>query len=449
MKLRDRFLASVSLAWILMLGSLFSVQAEGSRGGGQSINHGGRPVFRDLIDQTVCDWKTGPDFIRLFLPSYPQFLKKLEQTHWYFADAFRREANQMQICLTRSKLKEIPAEDLDSVAIFKQKTNQVAIRFLDNHQVYIAYHQMMKLQDERSRLALFSHEVNHSFLPIVSPKRNESLRSLNKKLFEDYDSNSLEVSLRANGFNLPHSMNIPGFEEVRKHLLLALDEEANIVERMEAAKKTRLVWNWLWTKDQRTLKEGLKTKFLALLKSLGIAIKTGNVASTLSLYQLLHLQVNDPIEYDSFEEKFVTEKFRTGIDGVRVAVIAGQLEVLKALAAMPGLKSWRLGIAMREAIDLYKKNPDLSLKMLEILSCQPEVKKALRLGVTDPASQVAIALSSSQLTHQNAVEISRLICANVELGAYSCWKKVYGGNVVLPLSQFTAFFSLPGSSCKR
>ena len=153
----------------LLIGMLIGCNAisafagsDGTRGGGQTIDLKGRPVLRDLYDNTSCIWENAYDFGRE-LPQYRKILALIRERHWYAAFTYERETKNLKVCKSNAPLVSIPAEDRDSVTIVRYQTSQAAIRL--NDRIYIDFNIFNKM-NEVDQGYLFVHEITHSFIPM-------------------------------------------------------------------------------------------------------------------------------------------------------------------------------------------------------------------------------------------------------------------------------------------
>ena len=146
----------------------------GTRGGGESVDVRGRPVLRDLVDNTSCDWATGRDMMAA-QPRVNQILTALEGVHWYFGFQLRWEMESLHYCRTQN-LVRVSTSDAGGLTIYAEAgdTEQAAIRL--NRSVYLN-NTIYSRMDATSQAFLQIHEALHSFIPMNSELRNGQLRS--------------------------------------------------------------------------------------------------------------------------------------------------------------------------------------------------------------------------------------------------------------------------------
>ena len=213
----------------------------GTRGGGESVDVRGRPVLRDLVDNTVCDWASGPDIIATQQPRVNQILASLRQAHWYFALLLRREMESLNFCRTES-LVRINTADADGLTIYVEDTRQVAIRV--NGSVYLntrIYNRM----DATSRAYLLVHEALHGFIPMDSLMRNSQLRStvatLGRLERGEIAPDQFFYQLSMNQVRVPHAISLNDTD--RDALEAVLNRAGNQLQRNVDAARLSLEQN--------------------------------------------------------------------------------------------------------------------------------------------------------------------------------------------------------------
>lgn len=152
---------------ILTLAALLSLHAFAGGGtdvggGGESVVVEGETTLRDLLDETVCEWEEGAKFIKR-IELFPKVVESIEDTYWDLAYQVRKEVPKLKICKTNGYLKKLSVKEQDEVTLYREKSDQVAVRIEDR--IYLSmpiYNRMSSL----ARAYLMLHEIFHSFLPI-------------------------------------------------------------------------------------------------------------------------------------------------------------------------------------------------------------------------------------------------------------------------------------------
>ncbi|NUM87637.1 MAG: hypothetical protein HUU37_00395 [Bdellovibrionales bacterium] len=149
--------------------------SDGTRGGGEAVRHEGQLRLRDLVDPSVCDYKTGEE-LRDENPTLTAELSRLAAVDWYLAAGIKKEIDLLEICLT-DQLVKIPSQDYDSVIRWgRHHAEQAAVRFLDSRDVYLN----KRIYDSlpaADKAYLLVHEAIHSFIPWDTGRRNEKVRA--------------------------------------------------------------------------------------------------------------------------------------------------------------------------------------------------------------------------------------------------------------------------------
>ncbi len=222
----------------------------GTRGGGQTININDRPALRDLVDKTVCRPMSAGAFAAQYVVGLQDWLGRLELKHWYLADAFRREIKTLKMCLTEAPLRSIPTDDQDAVTIFEDQAELVAIRL--NNSIYLRMPRYKEMRSDEDRKFLFIHEISHSFIPMDTPRRNESLKSLVATLANpEIELDSLQTALIAARSTIPADLsNLKAWKE---NILIALNDKLPLYARRLSAEKLSPRLNELAPKDRSTI----------------------------------------------------------------------------------------------------------------------------------------------------------------------------------------------------
>jgi hypothetical protein len=402
-----------------------AAEGAGAKGGGQSVRDGGRKIFRDLIDETSCRWVSGSEFIKAYLTDYPAFLARVRDAHWYFADVLEREGNSMQVCIADARLRIVPAADRDSVTIYTREgdTTQAAIRFLDNPSFFVDWGEF-KEYDRASRLALFLHEVGHSFLPLGATRRNESLRAMTLALSGSFDAKSLEAAIKGAGLTVPYSSY--HLELYKEKLLVALHSEQPLRARLLAAQQLYpVVWG-IWEADSARIRVDLERELSRFLEQLNMAFKSGHVEAVLELYRYWGGGPNDGIFYNKYwnNDCHVGPCQHDFQGGYRLAMDYGQPEIFRLMMQMAqpsgdllaGLLARQIRIIGNRRVAEIRESDRLILDMLA--QC-PDLNAVL-LRKDNP---VVSALKG--LNQDHAWRVATLLCHYANIGTYACWDKVY------------------------
>jgi len=172
-------LKALTLISALLFATIALAEGTGTSvgGGGQTVDVGGKPTLRDLVEKTVCAEHVSGDDLASELPHFAKIMTAIESVQYYFASSIKNELPNLTVCFTKGNLKQIQTEDQDGLTIYTENdsTKQVAIR-LDN-MVYIDQ-KIFRAMDKQSQAYLLLHEVSHSFIPMDVTRRNSKLRNL-------------------------------------------------------------------------------------------------------------------------------------------------------------------------------------------------------------------------------------------------------------------------------
>lgn len=178
MKTKDFNRVVAGLVFILGGSSVVAFAGQATGNGGETVDLNNRPVLRDLVTHSVCNWDTvaGIGAKNLWFPALVGELKAGNQA---FGEAFDFHTRTLSVCLTKGPFKKLPASEMNGITIYPlgtddagDATRQVAVRF--NDEIYIdsdIYQQM----DDRNESALLFHETMHSYLPPNTVERQRKL----------------------------------------------------------------------------------------------------------------------------------------------------------------------------------------------------------------------------------------------------------------------------------
>jgi hypothetical protein len=233
-------------------GIVLGGEGGGTRGGGETVDLNGRPELRDLVEQSVCDWRGGDDVVAT-TPHVRTIQRNVSRLNWYFALALEAEIRNLNYCITGA-LVRVRTEDEDGLtAVVTEGTRQVAIRLMD--EVYID-DTIFQRMSERSRGYLILHEAMHSFLSWQEPQRNQKLRSIVRAV-EGIEAgristrHSLALQMERNGVDFPADVSdldayqrqvtfLLGDFATRTQVLLASNGPVRFFEALKALNPNRL-----------------------------------------------------------------------------------------------------------------------------------------------------------------------------------------------------------------
>ncbi|HPI40091.1 MAG TPA: hypothetical protein PLJ21_04760 [Pseudobdellovibrionaceae bacterium] len=164
--------------------------SDGTRGGGEGLRtEQGTLRLRDLIDPSICQYRTGEE-LRKNSKEMNSIFAAIAKMDWYFAAGLKHEVDQLNICFTK-QLVHLPRwsddRNWDSVIDYDYtKSEQVAIRFLDSHDVYINRSQYAGFESDLDRDFLIIHEAIHSFIPKSIRERREKVLAAVNTLYKVY-----------------------------------------------------------------------------------------------------------------------------------------------------------------------------------------------------------------------------------------------------------------------
>lgn len=340
----------------LLLTSLFCLlftfnsitQAGKEGGGGQGVAAEKQTLaLRDLVDPSTCSWRTALEFQEEFVPDILTFIQQLTKVHWYLANAFEREIGQIRFCATRAPLKEISAEDRDSLAIYEVEGVQVAARLGNDVFVDMTKFEHMTIPGHQS--ALFIHEISHSFLPMDVPRRNDSLRSFVKMLSGKLSKTSLAINIESNNVNMPPTTD--ELDSMRETILFVVNEKEPLMDRMQEAISLQFVGALLWKRDQELLSTGLLRRQNALFSKIILAIRSENVLEMTKLYEKNHVHINQKLHVvylpefknDVYAPYTIDQELRRGgqndnATGLRIAVNESLYHVAEAFLSKANIE---------------------------------------------------------------------------------------------------------------
>ena len=223
-------------------------------GGGVTLDAKDIAKLRDLVDPTACTLQWAKDFQKETAPGSIDIINQIKVAHWYFGNAYEREINHIIVCKTSGPLKKINVTDPDSLAVFpppgeKVNEKQAAIRM--GQFIVVDMTELNKMTLARHKDFLFVHEVTHSFLPMGVPARNDKLRAIIKNLAIKISPESLELNILANGIDMPPKVSI--LDPLKNDVLMAIDENGPLRDRMLAAKKITFRYDSLQLRDKKTV----------------------------------------------------------------------------------------------------------------------------------------------------------------------------------------------------
>jgi hypothetical protein len=132
-----------------------------------------RPVLRDLVDNSVCSWRTGQEF-QSGLSTFPKALALIKNGSWEFAQALQLEVARTRVCISGAPLNRLPDAEQEGLTIFQLETVQVALRL--GRDVYVDGSIFNKM-DEVNQSFLLLHELLHGFIGMNVSQRMTKLRS--------------------------------------------------------------------------------------------------------------------------------------------------------------------------------------------------------------------------------------------------------------------------------
>jgi hypothetical protein len=326
-------------------------------GGGQRTNVEGQERFRDLVDESACRWISGTKFQTDYAPGFANFLKKLREVHWYFADAIEREIKRIKFCRVKD-LKPVPAEDEDSFTIFKKDSVQLAIRTEDKVFVDMDGYQKLALDDDRD--FCFGHEIMHSFVPFGQPGRNDRIRSAVLMLYEAVETESLETSILANNLDLP--ARVSDVDAVREDLATALDSRSTLKNQYAAALRVKsgLGVQKLWARDRAALEFILEA-----------------YAGEANLVNAMILGKRFQEVKEHFSERDINLVLGGNRTALHMAAFLGNLEIVEWILSQPAVDVSTLDLRGKTAADEVRASiasrrivHEHTMKILELLDAR-------------------------------------------------------------------------------
>lgn len=204
--------------------------------GGQTVDINGRPSLRDLVDNSVCVWYTGAQFVG-GLSRFTPALASLERVDAIYSTLLRGESERVKVCLTGGTLTQIPAEDMKGLTIWENVAKrQVAIRV--NERVYIDS-KIFAAMDEPNKAYLMVHELLHGYIAQDVKDRNTKLRSF-VRFLRDHESQPisfefLATQIEMNEVDWPYTQEAIGLiESLEEPVMRALDSTLTPTRRAEA-----------------------------------------------------------------------------------------------------------------------------------------------------------------------------------------------------------------------
>lgn len=250
-------------------GSVRGGEGGGTRGGGETVDFNGRPELRDLVEQSVCEWRGGDDVVAA-TPHVRTVLRNISRLNWYFALALESEIRNLNYCITGA-LVRVRTEDEDGLtAVVTEGTRQVAIRLMD--EVYID-DTIFQRMSARSQAYLIVHEAMHSFLSWGEEQRNQKLRSIVRAV-EGIEAgristrSSLALQMERNGVDFP--ADVSELDAYQRQVTFMLGDFATRTQALVAsnnpvrffATMSSLNSNLLWTPHRELLKQASLESFV-------------------------------------------------------------------------------------------------------------------------------------------------------------------------------------------
>jgi hypothetical protein len=214
-----------------------SAHAEGTRGGGESVNQNGMPILRDIVDPATCDYRSGVDVFAQN-PTVAKILAKVSKLDWYFAFDLQRQMEALNFCFTSDLLRvntsDNPADrvtDPDSAG----PTQQAAIR--SGGDVFVET-SVFNGMSPTSQALLLIHETTHTYLPMDTVRRNFKLRSMVKAISDVYAGKistreSLHLAMSENSINFP--LFVDQLDSIKDFVMLVIADEATEASILSSA----------------------------------------------------------------------------------------------------------------------------------------------------------------------------------------------------------------------
>ncbi len=228
--------------------------------GGDNVKIEGRTRLRDLVDNSNCLWVHTDQFVN-DVPAFDGILKKLENTHWYFAHALRQESRSTGICKIDGSIKDITTEDLNGLTYYQLpgKKSQMAIRLNDD--IYLSMAGFKKgpgAMPEEDQGYGVVHELMHSFIPDDTYMRNIKVRSMTAVIQSNLPTESFKYQMEKN--NLEVHRYLPDLEPYKEDILRMGDPSLSYNERAISARKVMPIQNILYAGDQKVIQDLLNSK---------------------------------------------------------------------------------------------------------------------------------------------------------------------------------------------
>lgn len=209
---------------------------EGTRGGGVAVETDGKLELRDFVDNTVCHWVTANDFARQFTPAIRGIIQNIDSVHWALAEGFREEMSALRVCGVEGDLKQINVDDKDGVTVFLKDQRQAAIRWDDR--IWIDMRVFRDLPPDH-QVGLVVHEIAHSFIPMDTPMRNNSLRGFVSFLAGTFGRDSMAINIKED--NVAFTPTTDELPFTKAEYFRMKDAQASIVERYNIARRLKMV----------------------------------------------------------------------------------------------------------------------------------------------------------------------------------------------------------------
>ncbi len=226
-------------------------RGEGVGNGGEVVWIDGKPVVRDMIDPTNCEWKRGETVFEE-VTKLSQLIEKVKKVNWYFGFDLERTIKDKDYCFTR-QLYKIDTRDEDDISKpSKLETEQAGI-VLD--EVYIDLDNFDPMNGIQKAIFLV-HENMHSYLAEYEPMRNKKVRSMTALIGKiaagiSISPEDFEFNLEKNGVIIPENSKklnlhrksldfIFASTEERQATLLMTDNFSKFFKDLEKAQKLNL-----------------------------------------------------------------------------------------------------------------------------------------------------------------------------------------------------------------
>ncbi|MBS1959574.1 MAG: hypothetical protein JST80_08900 [Bdellovibrionales bacterium] len=165
-------------------------QSTGGGGTGYHNRPGDEIQLQDLVSSAVCDPRNRTtDAVMQTLklgPKVDAILAATFELHPYMGYLIRQELASMTWCLSQKHLRRVQTEDSDSVFAgdYLPKA-QLGIRDIARKIVYLDMPNIKKMREDHVAMTLI-HEVMHSFLSPMLPRRNDTLRDVTHSMYDIY-----------------------------------------------------------------------------------------------------------------------------------------------------------------------------------------------------------------------------------------------------------------------